>query len=226
MPRNLLFEALVKSDRTLAQRIEGAVRSEKKKADPIYVMDKLIYDAFVVFVTKSNRGNSIKFLYDVARFKYFCTEAERVSTIAVSRSIKLVTLDRCFQMLFSITADYIMPHGIREIKISEEMRKEIITIVCDHLRMGSVSHLVGIPSLARFFELRYRQLKNRMPIQKIKNIPREVFEKLGYDSVLIPMKQLVDKTIFNEIFDYVIHDVSKVYEDFVKEIMDLKQVPG
>jgi len=88
MPRNLLFEALINSDRTLAQRIEGAVRSEKKKADPVYVMDKLIYDAFVVFVTKSNRGNSIKFLYDVARFKYFCTQAEG--------SIKLVTLDRCF----------------------------------------------------------------------------------------------------------------------------------
>jgi len=94
------------------------------------------------------------------------------------------------------------------------------------LRFGSVSHLVGIPSLARFFELRYRQLKNRLPIQKIKKIPRNMFEKLGYDTPLIPMKRLVDKSIFNEIFDYVIRDVSKVYEAFAKEIMDLKQVPG
>jgi len=53
-----------------------------------------------------------------------------------------------------------------------------------------------------------------------------MFEKLGYDTAFIPMKQLVDKSIFNEIFDYVIHDVSKDYENFVKEIMDLKQEPG
>jgi len=223
MPRNLLFEAFLNSDRTLAQRIKGAVRSEKKIVAPADAMDKLIYDAFVVFATKSNRGNSIKFLYDVTRFKYFCSQAKRASPIA---SAKLVTLDRSFQMLFSITADYVMPHGIREINISKEIREEIISTVCDHLHMGSVSHLVGIPSLASFFELRYRQLKNRFPIQKIKTIPRDMFEKLGYDTPLIPMKQLVDKSIFDEIFDYVMHDVSKVYEDFAKEIMDLKQVPG
>jgi len=51
-----------------------------------------------------------------------------------------------------------------------------------------------------------------------------MFERLGYDSHLIPMKQLVDKSIFNEMFDYVIHDVLKVYDEFAKEIMDLKQV--
>jgi len=133
-------------------------------------------------------------------------------------------VDRYYQMLFSITADYIMPHGIREINIPKEMRKEIIAIVCEHLHMGTVSHLVGIPSLAMFFDLRYQQLKDRMPISKIKNIPSNMFERLGYDRHLIPMKQLVDKIIFNEMFDCVIHDVLKVYEEFVKEIMDLKQV--
>jgi len=90
--------------------------------------------------------------------------------------------------------------------------------------MGTVSHLVGILSLARFFELRYQQLNNRKPISKMKNIPRNLFERLGYGIPLIPMEQQVDKSIFNEMFDFVIHDVCKVYEEFVKEIMDLKQV--
>jgi len=227
MPRNLLSEAFLNSDRTLEQRIKGALRlvekrKNKVKEAPADVMDKLIYDAFVVFATKSKRGNSIKFLYDVTRFKYLCSKAETISGIAVNGRTKLVTFDRCFQMLFSITADYIMPHGIRKINIPNEMKKEIITIVCEHLHMGTVSHLEGIPSLARFFELRYQQLKNRMPISKIKNISRNFFERLGYDVPLDPMKQLVDKSIFNEAFDYVIRDVRKVYEEFGKEVMDIK----
>jgi len=226
MPHNLLSEALLNSDISLAQRIKGAVRQvekRRKKVAPADVMNKLIYDAFVVFATKSKRRNSLKFLYDVTRFKYLCGQTERDNSVVNGRS-KFVNLDRRFQMLFSITADYIMPHGIREIHIPTETRKEIISIVCEHLDMGTVSHLVGIPSLARFFELRYQQLQNRTPISKMKKIPRNLFERLDYDSHLSPMKQLVDKNIFNKVFDYVILDVSKVYEEFAKEIMDLKQV--
>jgi len=131
MPRDLLLETLQNSNGTLFQRIEGAVRQVergKKKVAPDDVMNKLIDDAFVVFVAKSKRRNRITFVYDVTRFKYLCSEAERISSTVNSRST-LVTLDRCFQMLFSITADYIMPHGLREINIPKEMRKEIITTV-------------------------------------------------------------------------------------------------
>jgi len=226
MPRNLLLEAWHNSNGTLLQRIKGAVRQVErrgKKVAPDDVMSKLIYDAFVVFAPNSKQRNRINFVYDVTRFKYLFSQAERVIS-TVDRRSKLVTLDRRFQMLFSITADYIMPNGLREINIPKEMRKEILTTVCEHLHMGTVSHLVGLPSLARFFELRYRQLKNRMPISEMKNIPRNLFKRLGYDIPLIPMKQLVDKSIFNEMFDFVIHDVRKVYEEFGKEIMDLKQV--
>jgi len=227
MPRNLLSEAFLNSDRTLAQRIEGAVRSVEKRRTkvevaPANVMDKLTYDAFVVFATKSKRRNSVKFLFDVTRFKYLHSKAERVISTGVDG--RSIALDRCSQMLFSITADYIMPNGIMEINIPKEMRKEIITVVCEHLHMGSVSHLVGIPSLASFFGLRYQQLKNRMPISKIKKIPSSMFERLGYDRVLIPVKRLVHKSIFNEMFDYVIHDVLEVYEEFAKEIMNLKHI--
>ena len=128
-------------------------------------------------------------------------------------------MDRRFQMMFSITADYVMLKGIRGINIPKEMRQKIMTIVCEHLQMGTVSHLVGIPSLARFFEQRYNQLKNRIPVPKMK-IRRNVFERLGYDLSLIPLKHL-EKNIFDNMFDYVINDVRVVYEEFRKNIVNL-----
>ena len=94
-----------------------------------------------------------------------------------------------------------------------------MTIVCEHLQMGTVSHLVGIPSLARFFEQRYNQLKNRIPVPKMK-IRRNVFERLGYDLSLIPLKHL-EKNIFDNMFDYVINDVRVVYEEFRKKLLNL-----
>ena len=86
--------------------------------------------------------------------------------------------------------------------------------------MGTVSHLVGIPSLARFFEQRYKQLKNRIPISEM-NIPKNVFERLGYELRSIPLKQL-DKNIFDAMYDFVINDVRVIYEEFRKEIVNSK----
>jgi len=118
MPLNLLAKAFFNSDRTLEQRIKGAVQEVekgRKKVSLAHAMDKLIYDAFVVFANKSNQLNSIKFLYDVTRFKYLCTQAENSCSPVLHEKTNLVTSDRRFQMLFSITADYVMLQGIRAI---------------------------------------------------------------------------------------------------------------
>jgi len=225
MSRNLLAEAFFNSDRTLAQRIEGTVRgveNRSRKEALVDVMDKLIYDAFVVFATKSDQLNNIKFLYDVTRFKYLCIQAKSSSCVTVNSEIKQEISDRCFQMLFSITADYVMLKGIREISIPKEMKKEIIDIVCEHLQMGTISHLVGIPSLGRFFEQRYNQLKNQIPNSKRKEIFSNLFDRLGYEE-LSPLKK-IDKNMFNDLFNYVIEDVLVVYEKFGKDLMDFKQI--
>jgi len=225
MPRSLLAEAF-NSNRTLAQRIKGTVREVEKRSKKEAlsdVMDKLIWDAFVVFATKSDQLNNIKFLYDVTRFKYLCIQAEKSSSFTVNRKAKEATSDRCFQMMFSITADYVMLQGIREISIPKKMRKEIIGIVCEHLQMGTISHLVGIPNLARFFEQRYNQLKNPIATSKMKEISSNVFDRLGYEESVSPLKK-IDKNIFNDLFDYVIEDVLVVYEEFGKDLMDFKQI--
>jgi len=118
MPRNVLAKALFNSDRTLAQRIKGAVQEVEKRRNKVtlsHAMDKLIYDAFVVFANKSNQLNNLKFLYDVTRFKYLCTQAENCCIPALLERTNQVTSDRRFRMLFSITADYVMLKGIRAI---------------------------------------------------------------------------------------------------------------
>jgi len=98
------------------------------------------------------------------------------------------------------------------------MQKEIIDIVCEHLQMGTVSHLVGIPSLARFFEMRYNQLQTSMPTKQIKEIPKDIVDRLGYDQPLRPIKQ-IGKSIFNNMFDYIIKHVLVVYEEFGREMV-------
>merc|ERR1719376_549510 len=154
MPRNILAEALCNSSRTLAERIEGAVVEAEKKRPLAHVMDKLIYDAFVVFGNKSGQQTNIKFLYDVTRFRYLCYQHEKGCPVTVQTRINPVTTDRLFQMMFLITADYVMLKGKRAIDIPKKMQSTIIGKICEYLQMGTVSHLVGIPNLARFFEQR------------------------------------------------------------------------
>jgi len=220
MPCNLLAKVFFNSDRTLAQRIKGAVQEVEKRRENVslaHAMDKLIYDAFVVFANKSNQLNNIKFLYDVTRFKYLCTQAEDCCRPALHKRSNLVTSDGRFQMLFSITADYVMLQGMRAINFPTYMQKELIAIVCEYLQMGTVSHLVGIPSLARFFEMRYNQLQTSMPTKQMK-IPKDIVDRLGYDQPLRPFKQ-IDKSIFNNMFDYIIEHVLVIYEEFGKDMV-------
>jgi len=156
------------------------MRTEMRcEASLTHTMDKLLYGAFVQFAMRTEQENKVKFLFDVCQYRHLCKLAHECPEAPKVTDYKKVisgTSDRRFHMLFCIVADYIMPKGIKEIDLPGSKQKKVIGETCDYLEMGTVSHLEGMPSLGRFFELRYEQLRKYEPSSKlIKDISMRIF---------------------------------------------------
>jgi len=143
------------------------MRTEMRcEASSIHTMDKLLYQAFVEFAIRTEQENKVKFLYDVCQYRHLCKLVDGCLEAPIAPDDKKIvsgTTERRFHMLFLIVAEYIMPKGTKEIDVQKNMQKKVIGEMCEHLDMGTVSHLEGMPSLGRFFELRYEQLRKCKP---------------------------------------------------------------
>jgi len=143
------------------------MRTEMRcEASLTHTMDKLLYEAFVQFAMITEQENKVKFLFDVCQYRHLCKLAHGCPEAPKETDDKKImsgTSDRRFHMLFCIVAEYIMPMGIKEVDAPENMQKKVIGEICEHLKMGTASHLEGMPSLGRFFELRYKQLRKYNP---------------------------------------------------------------
>jgi len=130
------------------------------------------------------------------------------------------TSDRRFHMLFCIVAEYIMPKGIKEIEVPRRMRKEVIEELCEYLKMGTVEHLEGMPSLGRFFELRYEQLRKYKPSSKIINdISMRIFGQL--DEPEMDLKE-ISPSLFDELVSHFSDQLQKLYQEFRNTLFDLE----
>jgi len=133
------------------------------------------------------------------------------------------TSDRRFHMLFCIVAEYIMPKGINEIKVPRSMQKKVIGELCEYLEMGTVSHLEGMPSLGRFFELRYEQLRTYKPSSKIiQDISMRIFGEL--DELKVNLKE-TSITLFDQLVCHMSDQLQELYEEFRNTLVDLEDHP-
>jgi len=126
-------------------------------------------------------------------------------------------------MLFCIVAEYIMPKGINEIKVPRSMQKKVIGELCEYLEMGTVSHLEGMPSLGRFFELRYEQLRTYKPSSKIiQDISMRIFGQLDEPEV---NRKKISITLFDELACHFSVQLQELYEEFRNILVDLENHP-
>jgi len=222
MSVNLFAEAFAEN-RSLGQIIEGAViRHEvKREASTTHTMDKLLFDAFVEFSMRTEQENQVKFLFDVCQYRHLCELAIRFGGPEI-REEKIVdsgTSDRRFRMLFCIMAEYIMPKGIKEIKMPKEMQEKAIEELCQYLDMGTVRHLEGMPSLSRFFELRYEQLRKcSRRSEIIKDISVRIFGQFEEPKVT-PKK--IQRALFDDMVFHISAQLQELYEEFRNKLVDL-----
>jgi len=227
MSLNLIADALA-NNRSLPQIIEGAVmRTEmRRKASITHTMDKLLYEAFVQFTMRTEEENKVKFLFDVCQYRHLCTLAHVWSEAPKKSKEKKGTSgtsDRRFQMLFCIVAEYIMPKGIKEIEVPRSIQKKIIGEVCEYLNMGTVKHLEGMPSLGRFFELRYEQLRTCKPQSKIiQDISMRIFGVLDEPKV---NQKKISPTLFDELVCHFSDHLQELYEEFRNTLLDVNNNP-
>jgi len=227
MSLNLIADALA-NDRSLPQIIEGAViRSEiGRKASLTHTMDKVLYEAFVQFTMRTEEENKVKFLFDVCRYRHLCKLAKgwlRAPKKSEDEKNISGTSDRRFQMLFCIVAEYIMPKGIREIEVPRSIQKKIIGDLCEYLNMGTVRHLEGMPSLGRFFELRYEQLRTCKPQSKmIQDISMRIFGDLDEPKV---KQKKISITLFDELVCHFSDQLQELYEEFRNTLVDVTNHP-
>jgi len=221
MSINLLAEAIA-DNRSLAQMIEGAVmRTElRREASVTHTMDKLLYEAFVQFALRTAQQNKVKFLFDVCQYRHLCKLAKGCPDVKKDES-NSGTSDRRFQMLFCIVAEYIMPNGIKEITVPRGMQKKVIEQLCEYLEMGTVKHLEGMPSLGRFFELRYEQLRRYKPRSEIiRDISLKIFGHFEDEPRLTPKKIL--PTLFDDLVCHLSAQLQELYKEFRNTIVDLE----
>jgi len=202
------------------------MRTEMRcEASLTHTMDKLLYEAFVQFAMRTEQENKVKFLFDVCRYRHLCKlayECLEAPKETDDKKINSGTSDRRFHMLFCIVAEYIMPKGIKEIEIPENMRKKIIREICEHLEMGTVSHLEGMPSLGRFFELRYEQLKKYKPSSKLINdISMRIFGQLDEPKV---SRKKISITLFDELVCHFSDQLQELYQEFKNALVDLENL--
>jgi len=227
MSLNLIADALA-NDRSLPQIIEGAViRTEiGRKASLTHTMDKVLYEAFVQFTMRTEEENKVKFLFDVCQYRHLCKLAHGWSEVPKKSQEKKGasgTSDRRFQMLFCIVAEYIMPKGIKEIEVPRSIRKKLIGEVCEYLNMGTVRHLEGMPSLGRFFELRYEQLRTCKPQSKIiQDISMRIFGDLDEPKV---NQKKISATLFDELVCHFSDRLQELYEEFRNTLLDVNNNP-
>jgi len=219
---NLFAEAFA-DNRSLGQIIEGAViRHEvKREASTTHTMDKLLFEAFVEFSMRTEQENEVKFLFDVCQYRHLCELAIRFGDheIKGEKVIDSGTSDRRFKLLFCIMAEYIMPKGIKEIQMPKEMQDKAIVELCEYLDVGTVSHLEGMPSLGRFFELRHEQLiKYSRRSEIIKDISMRIFGE--FDEPKVTPKE-IQRTLFDDMVFHISDQVQELYEDFRNKLVDL-----
>jgi len=224
MSLKLLAEAFAEN-RSLPQIIEGAVMRTKmrRKASVTHTKDKILYEAFVQFAMRTGQKNEVKFLFDVCQYRHLCKLAGGCPGVQVEvEDMKKDsgTLDRRVYMLFCIVAEYIMPKGIKEIEVPRTMQKKVIEELCEYLEMGTVEHLEGTPSLGRFFELRYEQLRKYKPSSKIINdISMRIFGQL--DEPKMDLKE-ISPTLFDELVSHFSDQLQKLYAEFRNALVDLE----
>jgi len=195
----------------------------RRNASVTHTMDKLLYEAFVQFAMRTDQDNKVKFLFDVCQYRhlcklaYGCPEAPEETDDKKNMSSNS---DRRFYMLFCIMAEYIMPKGIKEINVPRNMQKKVIGELCEYLQMGTVRHLKGMPSLGRFFELRYEQLRKHKPSSKIiEGISMRIFGQV--DKPKVKLKK-ISRTLFDELVCYFSDQLQDLYEEFRTTLLDLE----
>jgi len=178
-------------------------------------MDKLLFEAFVQFAMRKGQDNKVKFLFDVCQYRHLCKLGHGSPEAPIETNDKKIisgTSDRRFQMLFGIVADYIMPKGTKEIDLPGNMQKKVLKEVCEYLEMGTVGHLEGMPSLGRFFELRYEQLRKYKPSSKfINDISMRIFGQLDEPKV---SRKKISITLFDELVCHFSGQLQELYQEF------------
>jgi len=199
----------------------------RREASVTHTMDKLLYESFVEFAMRTEEENKVKFLFDVCQYRHLCKLAYGCpEALKESEDKKNVsgTSDRRFHMLFCIVAEYIMPKGINEIEVPRSMQKKVIGELCEYLKMGTVSHLEGMPNLGRFFELRYEQLRTSKPRSKIiQDISMRIFGEL--DEPKVNLKK-ISITLFDELVCHFSDQLQDLYEEFRNILVDLDNNPS
>jgi len=195
----------------------------RREASVTHTMDKLLYEAFVQFAMRTEQENKVKFLFDVCQYRHLCKLAYGCLEAPIEIDGKTndsSTSDRRLYMLFSIMAEYIMPKGIKEIDVPRNMHKKVIGELCEYLQMGTVEHLEGMPSLGRFFELRYEQVRKYKPNSKIiKDISMRIFGQV--DEPKVSLKK-ISTTFFDELVCHFSNQLQELYEEFRNALVDLE----
>jgi len=198
----------------------------RREASVTHTMDKLLYESFVEFAMRTEEENKVKFLFDVCQYRHLCKLAYGCpEELKKSEDKKNVsgTSDRRFHMLFSIVAEYIMPKGIKQIEVPRRMQKKVIGELCEYLMMGTVSHLEGMPSLARFFELRYEQLRTYKHSSKIiQDISMRIF---GQSDEPKGNRKKISITLFDELVCHFSDQLQELYKVFRNTLVDLENNP-
>jgi len=194
----------------------------RREASVTHTMDKLLYEAFVQFARRTEQHNKVKFLFDVSQYRHLCKLVYECQQAPIETDDKKIssTSDRRVHMLFCIVAEYIIPKGIKEIDTPGNMQKKVIGEICEYLEMGTVSHLEGMPSLGRFFELRYEQLRKHKPSSKIiEGISMRIFGQV--DKPKVKLKKM-SRTLFDELVCYFSDQLQDLYEEFRTTLLDLE----
>jgi len=198
----------------------------RREASVTHTMDKLLYESFVEFAMRTEEENKVKFLFDVCQYRHLCKLANGFPEAPKESEDKKNisgTSDRRFHILFSIVAAYIMPKGINEIEVPRCMQKKVFAELCEYLEMGTVSHLEGMPNLARFFELRYEQLRTYKQSSKIiQDISMRIFGHLDEHKV---NRKKISITMFDELVCHFSNQVQELYKEFRNTLLDLENHP-
>jgi len=142
----------------------------------------------------------------LCKLAHGCPEAPKETD---DKKIMSGTSDRRFDMLFCIVAEYIMPMGIKEVDAPENMHMKVIGEICEHLKMGTVSHLEG-----------YKQLRKYKPSSKIINdISMRVFGRLGEPKV---SRKKISIMLFDELVCHFSDQLQELYQDFRNTLVDLE----
>jgi len=100
------------------------------------------------------------------------------------------------------------------------MQKRVIEELCEYLKMGTVEHLEGLPSLGSFFDLRYEQLREYKPSSKIINdISMRSFGQ--FDEPKMDLKE-ISPSLFDELVSHFSNQLQKLYEEFRNTLVDLE----